>query len=52
MNDDNDPPVSEPLVAGNEDPNEDERQVEEPDLVNEESRGVERDRLRRRLTSK
>ena len=33
MNDDNDPPVSKPPVAEKEDPNEDERQVEEPDLV-------------------
>ena len=52
MNDDNGPPVTEPMVAENEDPNEDERQVEEPDLVTEESRGIERDQLLGRLTSK
>ena len=35
-----------------EDPNEGERQVEEPDLVTEESREIESDQLRRRLTTK
>ena len=52
VNDDDDPPVSEPPVAENEDHSEDETQVEEPDPVTEESREIERDQLRRRLTSK
>ena len=45
-------PVSEPLIDKDEDPNEGERQVEESDLVTEESREIGRDQLRRRLTSK
>ena len=50
--DDNGPPVSEPPVAENEDHSEDEKQVEKLDLVTEESRNIERDQFRRRLTSK
>ena len=50
MNDDGDLPVSEPLVS--EDHSEYGTQVEEPDLVTDESPEVERDQLRRRLTSK
>ena len=52
VNSDNDPPVSEPPVAENEDHNEDETQMEEPASVTEESRDIVRDRLRRRVTSK
>ena len=52
VNDDDDPPVSEPPVAENEDHDEGETVVEEPDLVTEESPEVKHDQLRRRLTSK
>ena len=52
VSDDDDPPVSESQVAEDEDPNEGERQVEHSDLVTEEFRDIERDHLRRRLTSK
>ena len=37
-NEGNDAPVSEPSVAENEDPNEEERRVEEPDIMAEGSR--------------
>ena len=49
MNENDGSLVSEPPVAEDEDPNEGERQVEEPDLVTEEFRGFERDHSRRRL---
>ena len=52
VNDDGDLPVSEPPVSENEDHNEYGTQVKEPDLVTDESPEVERDQLRRRLTSK
>ena len=52
VNDDDDPPVSEPPVAENEDHDEGETVVEELDLVTEESPEVKHDQLRRRLTSK
>ena len=40
------------IGRGHEDSNEGERQVEEPDLATEESREIECDQLRRRLTTK
>ena len=40
------------MIDEDEDPNEGERQVGEPDLVTEESREIESDQLRRRLTTK
>ena len=49
MNDNDDSLVSEPPDAEDEEPNESERQMEEPDLVTEEFRGFERDQLRRSL---
>ena len=52
MNDDCDPPVSEPPVTENEDHSENEPQVEESNPVTEKSRGIVHDQLRRRLTSK
>ena len=50
--DDDGSPVSEAPIDEDEDPSEGERQVEEPDLVTEESREIEGDQLRRRLTTK
>ena len=52
IDDDDGSPVPEPPIDEDEDPNEGERQVEEPDLVTEESREIERNQLRRRLTTK
>ena len=52
VNDDGALPVSETLAAENDDHSEDETQSEEPDPVTEESRDLERDQLRRRLTQK
>ena len=49
MNDDNDAPISEPLVAENEDANEEKRRVAEPDFMAEGSRDIERDQLRQSL---
>ena len=45
-------PVSEAPIDEDEDPNEGERQGEEPDLVTDESREIESDQLQRRLTTK
>ena len=52
IDDDDGSPVSEAPIDDDEDPNEGERQVQEPDLVTEESREIESDQLRRRLTTK
>ena len=52
IDDDDGSPVSEALNDEDKDPNEGERQVEEPDRVTEESREIESDQLRRRLTTK
>ena len=52
VKDDDDPPVSEPPAADNEDHSEDETQVEKLDPATEESRDIVRDQLRRRPTSK
>ena len=52
VNEDGDLNVSEPPASENEDHNEYGTQVTEPDLVTDESPEVERDQLRRRLTSK
>ena len=51
IDDDDGSPVSQAAID-DEDPNEGERQVEEPGLVTEESREIESDQLRRRLTTK
>ena len=51
VNDDNDPSVSEPPVAENEDHSEHETQVEELDPVTEASRDIVRAQSRRRLIS-
>ena len=51
IDDDDGSPVSEAPIDKDEDLNEGERQVEEPDLVTEESREIEIDQLRRRLTT-
>ena len=55
LNDDCDPPISEPPIAEKEVHSEDETQVEEPDLVTKDSRDIVREPLRlpqRRPTSK
>ena len=49
VNDDTDALVSEPSVAENDDPNEDERRVEEPDIMAEGSRDIDHDQLRQSL---
>ena len=50
IDDDDGSPVSEAAIDEDEDPNEGERQVEEPGLVTEESREIPSDQLRRLTT--
>ena len=52
IDDDDGSPVSEAAIDEDENPNEGERQVEEPGLVTEESREIPSDQLRRRLTTR
>ena len=52
IDDDDGSPVSDAPIDKDEDPKLGERQVEQPGLVIEESREIESDQLRRRLTTK
>ena len=52
IDDDDGSLVSEAPIYEDEDPNEGQRQVEEPDLVTDEPREIESHQLRRRLTTK
>ena len=52
IDDDDGSPVSEAAIDEDEDPNDGERQVEEPSLVTEDSQEIVNDQLRRRLTTK